>query len=191
MARKIEFERAEVLQNALDLFWKKGYQNTTVRDLTSATGLNESSLYNTFGNKHAIFMRTLKLYQQTMSGELKAFSLNRPPREAIELIWRWLAKNTADDSNPGCMLLNAANEIGHKDEVVRQYVLLAYRRLEDMVCDLISKAQQGYEINTTQDARKLARFMVLTFQGLKSSAVLNLNKQAVDEVVDITLSILD
>jgi TetR/AcrR family transcriptional regulator, transcriptional repressor for nem operon len=191
MARKIEFEHAQVLQSALALFWSKGYQNTTVRDLSAATGLNESSLYNSFGNKHTIFMRTLKLYQQTMSGQMMKLANDHSGREAIERMWRWLAESTTGDTRPGCMLLNAANEIGHEDEAVGNYVVLAYQRLEDMVCDLITKGQQAYEINTTHDARKLARFMVLTFQGLKSSSVLNQAPQHVDEVVDVILSVLD
>ena len=64
MPRAVEFDNAKVLESAMDLFWKKGYHATSMQDLTEATGLNRSSLYNTFGCKMQLYRTALTQYQK-------------------------------------------------------------------------------------------------------------------------------
>lgn len=172
-------------------FWKRGYRNTGMRDLTSATGLNESSLYNSFGNKHALFMGALEVYQAQTSQRMAHYASKYGPREALEKTWTWLARRVAHPDHHGCMLMNAALEVGGEEPEVKRYVQEKYRELEAGLEELIRRGQDAGEISTTRTPAQLARFFVMTFQGLNASVALSPAEDEVRDIVETALSVLD
>jgi len=70
MARKVEFDEAVALKRAMRLFWQKGYESTSIQDLVETLGINRFSLYNSFGDKKALFIQALELYHKTVLSEL-------------------------------------------------------------------------------------------------------------------------
>ena len=73
MARKKEFDEVEVLDKALDVFWKKGYSATSIQDLVDSMGINRASIYDTWGDKHNLYVESLKRYRQKSSSWFFSF----------------------------------------------------------------------------------------------------------------------
>ena len=98
MPRSEDFDRSQVLQNAKEVFWVKGYNGTSMQDLVDATGLNRSSIYNSFGNKMELFQQTLKQYQDE-SAQLfdNACAQNKNAIETIGLTFLYSLKNIKED----------------------------------------------------------------------------------------------
>src|SRR5688572_33014639 len=109
MGRPREFDMSVALDQALDVFWRNGYESTSIADLTAAMGVNPPSLYACFGNKEGLFRAALDRYERTRGASM-AEALARPTaREAVEHLLRSSAKYQTDpDSPPGCLLVQAA-----------------------------------------------------------------------------------
>src|SRR6201995_145682 len=84
MARTKDFDEDEVLLKAMHLFWLKGYNGTSMQDLGDGLGISRSSMYDTFGDKHTLFLRSLENYRQGMTAKLQAVVNNAPDaKEAV------------------------------------------------------------------------------------------------------------
>src|ERR1700743_1113257 len=103
MARTKDFDENEVLQKAMNLFWYKGYNGTSMQDLVDGLGISRSSLYDTFGDKHALFMRALENYQVITSQNLRAIVANSATtKQAISKILGNIVKElVADEEHKG------------------------------------------------------------------------------------------
>src|SRR5690606_11589067 len=85
MARSVEFDEQLAISRAMDVFWKKGYNGATMRDLTEAMGISSSSLYNTIGDKHQLFLKSIKYYtESSMAAARKQLQPIKSPLKAIE-----------------------------------------------------------------------------------------------------------
>src|ERR1700758_1767481 len=110
MARTKDFDEDEVLAKAMNLFWLKGYNATSMQDLVDGLGISRSSLYDTFGDKHALFVRSLENYRQGVALKMQNI-LNEAPtakdavRGLLDLTTRELL---SDAEHKGCFLVNAA-----------------------------------------------------------------------------------
>ncbi|HXM75638.1 MAG TPA: TetR/AcrR family transcriptional regulator, partial [Thermoanaerobaculia bacterium] len=120
MARTPEFDQEQVLDAALNAFWRKGYEATTLSDLLEATGLARQSLYNTFGDKRALFLTSLRRYADVGVGRLSEALEGGSVRAAIRAVF----EDTLNCPNPGhgCFLVNAATELLPRDAEVGRLV---------------------------------------------------------------------
>ena len=88
MARPLEFDRNQALEKAMEVFWTQGYKATSVNDLTQAMGVSKSSLYGTFGGKHALFIECIKFYCDNITTRVRfAMGLTRPASQIIHSIF--------------------------------------------------------------------------------------------------------
>lgn len=109
MVRQREFDTDEVLTIIMDLFWQRGYANTSIKDIVQATGIQPGSLYAAFGDKEKLFQQAFKKYTQ----EFFRASMPRhcPPLKCIQQWFDHLAKTMMNDSkNRGCLIINTAIE---------------------------------------------------------------------------------
>ncbi|WP_445638109.1 HTH tetR-type domain-containing protein [Nostoc sp. DSM 114161] len=109
MVRQREFDKDEALTIIMDLFWQRGYANTSMKDIVQATGIQPGSLYAAFGDKEKLFQQVFKKYTQ----EFFRASMPRhcPPLECIQQWFDLLAKAMIDDSKQkGCLIINTAIE---------------------------------------------------------------------------------
>ena len=120
MARPKEFDESRALVDAMGLFWERGYEATTMRDVAARAGLALSSLYATFESKHALYLAALAEYRRTEREQVvRLLAAPRPVREALaDLYKRLIANLTADPARRGSFTLNAAIELGGQDEAV-------------------------------------------------------------------------
>src|ERR1700754_4407625 len=99
MARTKEFDENEVLSKAVDLFWLKGYNATSMQDLVDGLGISRSSLYDTYGDKHTLFIKALESYQNANSGQMcGVINSNKPVKEIIRELLKMIAGELLSDS---------------------------------------------------------------------------------------------
>ncbi len=115
------FDVDVVLQAALELFWKRGYQATTTRELEAALGLSQSSLYNAFGSKQALLTAALDRYETLIDAELLSPLESSPAGlDAVDAFLVALGEWVAHDGRRGCMLINMMAEDGGETASLRE-----------------------------------------------------------------------
>jgi TetR/AcrR family transcriptional regulator, transcriptional repressor for nem operon len=167
MAGVKQFERAEVLDRAMALFWRRGYEATSIRDLVAATGINRGSIYATFGDKKRLFLAVLDHYGDKVAKPLMAELGDPDPRRAIERMFESIIRRTSDPKFPrGCLNTNTSLECpGSGDEITRK-IAEGFGRQESAIYRVLRRAQAYRSLPPTLDARALARFFLAVAQGL-------------------------
>ena len=169
MPRTEDFNRAEVLDKAKNTFWLKGYNGTSMQDLVDATGLNRSSLYNSFGSKMELFEEALKQYQQD-SGQIfdRARKQNRSAIETIGLIFLYVMDEIKNDpQQKGCMVINCATELGNQDLQLKGLLDANQNKMVAIFEELVINGQQDGSIRRDESSKKLAHYLVSSFQGFR------------------------
>jgi len=192
MPRPEEFDKANVLQNAMVLFWEKGFEGTSMQDLVDATGLNRSSIYNSFGSKLAFYQETLKAYQQQNSGIFqRALVRATNPLEAIRYVFEsFLPEVARQECERGCFLMNSKTEMANKEEDVRKWLLAHQEQSLSFFSDLILSGQEEGFINNERKAEDLAYFVFNSFQGYRMTGILVKDPKILKEIINNTLSVL-
>ncbi|WP_137176922.1 TetR/AcrR family transcriptional regulator [Roseomonas sp. AR75] len=167
MARPRAFDDETALDAATDCFWRAGYGATSVRDLGAAMGLNAPSLYNAFGDKHALFTRCLDRYLDgNMRARIRRLESTLPPRAAIERFMEEIVARSLADPR-GCLLVNTALEVAPHDAAVAEVVAARLGELEGFFHRCMVAGQREGSIAPSRPARDVARLMVTTIMGLR------------------------
>ncbi|SHN31751.1 TetR/AcrR family transcriptional regulator [Mucilaginibacter sp. OK098] len=193
MARTKDFDENEVLNKAIAIFWHKGYNGTSMQDLVDGLGISRSSLYDTYGDKHALFIKALESYQAAGSAKVCAITDTAgSARETIKKLLELIAGELLDDQkHKGCFMVNAEVEIGPHDPEVSKMVCESDQHMEDALYLVIKKGQESGEIANKQDARALARFTFNTVKGIRVTAKSITDKSVFDDIIKLALATLD
>lgn len=193
MARTKDFDEAEVLKKAVRLFWHKGYNGTSMQDLVDHLGISRSSLYDTYADKHTLYIKALEFYQNTSGGRMLEMVLNNPSaRDAIRQLLELLTTELlSDEQQKGCFMVNSEVEMAPHDPEVKEIVCRNERQIEDVLHTLIKKGQESGEITNKQDARAISRFIFNAVKGMRVSAKLSTDKAFFNDIIKVTLSVLD
>ena len=193
MARPREFDRDEALRKALQVFWQKGFETTTISDLLKATGLSRSSLYACFGDKESIFREALEAYSaQPMACALAKLSESERPRDDLR---RYLRARAAIAMNPlspgGCLYTYVATERPSGCASVRDEMKDRAIALERAFCAAIRRGQAKRDIKSQSDARILASALALFCLGIDVMARMNPSLGRCERAIDAALAMLD
>ncbi|GAB3909358.1 TetR/AcrR family transcriptional regulator [Microbispora bryophytorum] len=169
MARTKEFDPDVVLERALDLFWRRGFEATSMADLVEHLGIGRASLYATFGGKHDLYVKALERYAQTRDPNLvELLSQPGPALPAVRtLVERYTEESIRDRDRRGCMIVNAATELLPDDEPVARLVEASWTGLETALTSALIRARAQGEISAESDPRVLARFVLVFLQGVR------------------------
>ncbi len=162
-----QFDRDEVLERATQLFWERGYEATRMTQLLKHVGIGRQSLYDTFGDKRALFLECLSHYFRERMGPAMA-QLRGPgsPLGNIRKVFEMWEKMAQESRFCGCMVGNATAELGHNDPEIAEVLAGCYRAVEDAFADALTRAQELGEISSEQDPRSVAQVLVNTVQGV-------------------------
>ncbi len=192
MARTREFDRDEALDRAMHVFWDQGYEATTLPDLLAAMGIARQSLYDTFGDKHALFLHALARYDAARGAELRACLEGATSvRRAFRELFLSIVDATIPAKRRGCMGITAAVELGAHDPAVAKASARRQRVVEAVFFRALEAARESGEIPRAKDTRALARFLVAALAGLRVSAATAPDPAALHDIVDITLQAFD
>ena len=190
MPRVEIFNREQVLDQMVEVFHHKGYNGTSMQDLVDASKLNRSSLYNSFGNKLAIFLECLKAYQQKTNRQTSSLLLKSSNAlEAIEFIFKMNSETIAKDKqHKGCLISNCTSEMANQDVRINSFLKSNQNDMIGFLGDIISDGQQEGIINKNKSPRAYALYLFSALQGFRSTGILLDDEQQLNSIVDIVLS---
>ena len=168
MARTIEFNREEVLENAMHTFWKKGYSNTSIPNLVTATRLNPGSIYAAFDSKEGLFLETLNFYGQRSLKSLKQFIVDaKSPIDGIENFFTVLIDKTQDKDHCGCLLVNTILEMSSHNSVIKDLANKQLKANETELKKALDKAKTSRELSANINTQALAKYLMVNIWGLR------------------------
>jgi len=192
MARTKVFEEQEVLSKAMNLFWEKGYNATSAQDLVDGLGISRSSLYDTFGDKHSLFLKALKQYRKervdpVLDGVDKAEDIEAYIRYIFEVV---KAEALSENKSKGCFIVNSAVEMVPFDKEVAEFANAIMRDTEEAVCKAIKKGQDQGVFTKRYPPRTLSRFIFNSLNGFRVTMKFDASKKMFDDIVNVCLSTL-
>lgn len=193
MGRPREFDEDQVLGAALERFWQKGYEATSLADLTECMGLQKGSLYGAFGDKRQLYLTALARYQDQGLGDIAAaLSAGSSPRAALRGFFAEVVRRSLSKDGPrGCLCVNAAVELAPHDEEVARGLRKHGERVEALLQRLIQRGQERREFAAELDARAVARFLGALLYGLGVLAKTRPGRARLEDVVRVGLSTLE
>jgi TetR/AcrR family transcriptional repressor of nem operon len=182
-----------VLQKAMNLFWHKGYNGTSMQDLVDGLGISRSSMYDTFGDKHTLFIRSLENYKKMATAEMKTIVDNAPTaKEAIRRMFEYTVTELLhDDQHKGCFLVNAGVEMAPHDTEVNKMLCDNDKQLEKYFNEAIKKGQSNGEISNEQSSHALAQFILNSIKGIRVTAKSGADKKIFRDIVEVTMRALN
>ncbi len=192
MPRIEEFDRETVLLKAMNVFWDKGYNGTSMQDLAEVTGLNRSSIYNSFGSKLELYQETLKHYQKNGNARFqKALVRAENPLHAIRLIFEsFLPEIIGDDRGKGCFSMNCKAEMGNQNQDLKKWLLDTQENTLDVFQDLIADGQEQGTINKKQDSKTYAYYIFNAFQGFRMTGILIKDKKILQQIINNSIQVI-
>ena len=192
MARTKEFNEIEILDKAIDLFWFKGYNGASMQDVVDSLGLSRSSIYDTFGDKHQLYISALEQYRkQAAGGLIDMVKQSTSPIQTIQQLFEMLSNDSLNTvCNKGCFMTNSTIELAPHDPEIHKIVKDNMQDIEEAFYNLVKKGQDLGEITNQNDARALARFLFNTISGIRVAAKSGADKAVYQDIIHVTLSVL-
>lgn len=184
MARNVEFNETEAIQKAMEVFWRKGYNATSMRDLTDAMKINSSSLYNTIGDKHQLFLKCLTHYTDLRKKDFQRRSeRNDLPIDILLDFLNDAVKSIITDPN-ACMAVKTAFEFNADDKEI-QYILKEDAEFtRNFIIDIITKAKNSGALNKEISPEILSDFILSTYTGWYEMYIINKNPEQIRNMAD-------
>ncbi|MBO9204133.1 MULTISPECIES: TetR/AcrR family transcriptional regulator [Niastella] len=193
MPKTKQFDETEVLIRARELFCKKGYNGTSMDDLVQATGISRSSIYDTFGDKHGLFLKSLDQYRNEQQCTMEQQTAKSDsPKKKIRAIFEYFINDIlADKDGKGCLLINVSLELGSVDNEVATIFHANMDDMEQLLASLIKEGQAKGEIPKKFTPKAMARHFYNSLMGLRVTGTNKPDGELLREIVKLTLSILD
>lgn len=173
MARCVEFNEVEKIEKAMNVFSEKGYNATSMQDLVDAMQINRSSLYNTIGDKHQLFMKCIGNYFDNAMCELKEkVGKHESAKEALIKV----ITDKADwivSYDKGCLGMKTSFEIAPEDTAVRNLMCKNSEIFIEFMAAIVQKAMDDGEMDNTEDAAMIAEYIATSFTGWKQTYIVN------------------
>jgi TetR/AcrR family transcriptional regulator, transcriptional repressor for nem operon len=192
MARTKEFEPEAALTKAMDLFWRRGYEATSVQDLLLEMGIGRGSMYDTFGDKRALFLAALDRFEESrVSRADEILDNSASATEGIKNLFESTIEGLVSyEPRRGCLLANTAVELAPHDEEVAARISRYVGRTEEAFERTLVRGQARGEIPADKDPKALARFLVSTLHGVRVLARAGVDRAVLDDSVRTALEVL-
>ncbi len=188
-----QFDPEIALEKAMRLFWAKGYAATSLNELLETMEIGRKSLYDTFGNKRALYIKALQRYSQTVVSEIHQ-GLNSPDRPALEnvrAVMREIAAENAKPMSPGCLLAVSMAQFRTDDAEMAGVLREHMQRVERAYYTAFAKAQAQGDLKPTTNVRNLARLFMSAHQGLTLIGRVTETPDVPHGIVDGALAVLE
>ncbi|KVW94194.1 TetR/AcrR family transcriptional regulator [Thiobacillus denitrificans] len=190
--RPLEFDPDAALDAAMQVFWRNGYENTSMQDLLEAMQISKSSLYQAFGGKQALFERCMARYGDYMIGALRDALLASP--SGLGFVRQFL-EGVLDEARGvcevrGCLVLNTANEFARRNPQIAEAVSHGLNRFHGVLLAAVERAQQEGDIPPERNAVMLATYLVSSMSGLKTMIKAGAGEESLKGIIELTLKAL-
>jgi TetR/AcrR family transcriptional regulator, transcriptional repressor for nem operon len=193
MARPREFDETAALDAAVACFWQRGYEATSVRDLADKMGISAPSLYNAYGDKHALFVQALERYlDRSMRARIRRLEESLPPKQAVHrFIEEIIAHSLNDQERRGCFLINSALEVAPHDRKLGALIAERLAEIEAFFHRSIKAAQAQGEVPRDRGAKDLARLLLGVVLGIRVLARAKPERALLEGIARPALALLD
>ena len=177
----------------MDLFWQKGYEATSMRELVERTGVHRGSLYRTFGNKRELFLAAMEHWYGYFGGpRLRLLKEAESGLKGVKAVMRGLADDYVSGKIPnGCMIANTAAEMPPRDKKIRNLVQVMLKAREEAIFTALVRAQEEGELSPRKNARHLAQYLNTFLLGVGILARTSPDPRIIKTVVNESLQLLD
>ncbi|EJQ54426.1 TetR/AcrR family transcriptional regulator [Bacillus cereus group sp. Sample62] len=192
MARTREFDEDQVLDAAMQLFWEKGYEATSLSDLTSRMGIQRPSIYSTFGDKKELFEAALRRYTMSRASDIRnRLQSHSSVKEAFSIFFADVVNEEyAGDLSKGCFCINTMVELAPHDERFEILTREHQMYLAVIFQETIERGIQSGELEVNTDAKSLAQALIVALIGLTVMMKSRPQRSFVDNVIAATLTLL-
>ncbi|HEX4229601.1 MAG TPA: TetR/AcrR family transcriptional regulator [Bryobacteraceae bacterium] len=192
MARSKEFDEKRALAAAVDVFWRQGYENTSLEALMREMGIARQSLYDTFGDKRALYLKAMAFYRERTNSSLRKTLTSAPSvKDGFTRVLLGLVAESREEHARGCLLLSANMERAVDDAEIARFLEDNQAEVESIFSEALRRGQRLGELPNGAEASALAKFFVVTIQGMRAMARLKSDRQALRKVAKIALAMLD
>jgi TetR/AcrR family transcriptional repressor of nem operon len=190
VGRPREFDADVVLDAAMQAFWAKGYEATSLSDLMEATGLHKGSLYQAFGDKHALFVQVLKRYLSDMRRKKnELFAAAETPLDGLRSVLHCMIDIADGDCAcpKGCLAINSLVELAPHDPEVKTVMDDHMQRMRQSAIDALTLAEEAGQISSSRSPEVLAALMMTFMAGLAARLKAGLSKADAHSLLDTQL----
>ncbi|GIP18337.1 TetR family transcriptional regulator [Paenibacillus montaniterrae] len=191
MARSKEFDENAVLDKAMRLFWEQGYEKTSMTDLVEFMGIHRRSLYDTFGDKHTLYLKAMDRFNEKINAALAAgVKRSKTAKEALLFIFNFMIDGQAD-SPPGCLMVNSAVELAARDADVDLKFTKMFTVAEQQLKEIILWGQRDGEFSSDYDADELAEYVHNVWVGLRVMTRTSVAKEKLHRIANTSIKFLE
>ncbi|WP_098748302.1 TetR/AcrR family transcriptional regulator [Paenibacillus sp. EZ-K15] len=192
MGRVREFDEEKVLDAAMQLFWEKGYEATSLSDLTSRMGIQRPSIYSAFGDKKELFETALRKYTRGHASEARTRLQNhRSVREAFRAYFENVVDEEYSESRSrGCFCINTMVELAPHDEKFEILTREHQMYLAVLFQETIERGMQSGELASDTDAKALSQALIVSLIGLTVMLKSRPERSFVNNTIEVTLTLL-
>ena len=189
VGRPREFDEEKALEAAMEAFWQKGYEATSLSDLCTCTGLHKGSLYQTFGSKHELFMRALRNYtDRSFADVASVISASESPLENIRAVMHKVINQASEES--GCMMMNSLAELAPHDPEVKEALQASAQRRLTAMTEMVTEAKAADEIHDPREPDQIAVQLMVTIAGTATTMKGFLTRDQALQTIDSVLESL-
>lgn len=188
MPRQKQYSEDEVVKKAVNVFWKNGYVATSVRELEKEMGINQFSIYSSFGSKKGIFLRALQEYrEQVKTIFLSNLIASEGSIEDIRVFFKSFVHSVRSGQTPhGCLMANTAMDLGSRDGEVKVQLQLFFDLLQEVFVEVLSKAKAKNILSSEANVIEYANYLVGCTEGLAVTAKVLEDHQTTD-FINVTI----
>ena len=192
MGRPYEFDRDETLSKAMEVFWEKGYKATSIDDLVDSMGIQRGSIYNTFGDKRALFLSAVEHYgDEVTSKTLKVLQAKGSPTANIKKFFNTIVSTPPDRRSRGCLISNTVVELAPHDEEVAGVVRGIMKKIQAAFLKCLNRAVELGELPKDTNTKVLSNFLATSTHGLIVTGKSTRDRRQLKDVANVILSTLE
>jgi len=190
MGRPREFDVDKALDRALEVFWRNGYEGTSISDLTAAMRINPPSLYAAFGNKAELYRKALDRYLEQRTNYWNEAFEQPTARGTVEHLLRESANFLTEECNPGgCMLVRGAMTCGDAEAALKRELAARRKVGEIKLRERLERAKAKGEMPKDLDPADYARYIMVVLEGMSVSSAGGATRRDLHKVADMALRI--
>jgi TetR/AcrR family transcriptional repressor of nem operon len=193
IGRPRNFDSLQVLEAAMQVFWSKGYEATSLQDLIEAMQISKSSFYQTFESKHQLFQNCINHYQDRYIEHISdTLQKAKTGRAFIENTFTGLAEKARPSGDRrGCLIQNCVSEFAQRDPVIAKVIVKGMKNITDVFLSAIKRAQEDGGIAKNKKPLPLARYLVSSLNGQMTMIKAGASPAEIKEVAQVILTALD
>lgn len=189
MTRTRDFDRREVLEKAMLVFWRKGVDGASIADLLKEMEISRSSMYETFGNKDKLLLEAIHCYIDARNSEREVLNDSKDVRLSIMRYFQNHIDRVFDDRAPdGCLITSTAAAIDHQSTLIQETVETSFKNLEMSFRNLLEKGKTNGQIDGQIDSKKWAFLLLNLHHSINITSKISHNNADFIEMIKLVLS---